>query len=176
MGKDAIADAALDIIAFEGMDKLTMSTLSSRLEINKASLYHWFRSKDEILEYVFQIGHKRLMAKGFRLSLEGEAEDVLGRAAEGWGEIFSSDDSLPYLRAVFSLKYSDERAMEEARAIKLMIHSQIEILISSLGKDDKFLSSLFSSLLLEHLESILEGDEEDFKKDAENFAAILSRN
>ena len=54
-GKDEIADAALDIIAFEGIDKLTMSTLAEHIGVNKASLYHWFKAKEDILEHIFQL-------------------------------------------------------------------------------------------------------------------------
>ena len=173
-GKDGVADAALDIIAFEGMENLTMNTLSKHLGVNKASLYHWFSSKDEIVEYIYRKGHERLMAKGFRLSLEGSPGEVLGRAADGWRNIFSSDDTLPYLRMVYSLRYSDERAEEEARAIRLMIQSQIDVLMSSLGVGDRFLPLLFSSLLLQHLESILDGGSDDFSGDAAAFARLVS--
>lgn len=173
-GKEAVADAAMDIIAFEGMDKLSMSTLAEHLGLKKASIYHWFPSKEEMLDYLFSKGHERLMAKGFRLSLEGSAEEVLGRAAEGWRGIFSSDDTLPFLRTVYALRYSDARAEEEARSIRLMIQSQIDVLISSLGVDDKFLSLLFSSLLLQHLEVMLEGGSDDFSRDAASFASLLA--
>ena len=159
-GKEAVADAAMDIIAFEGMDKLSMSTLAEHLGLKKASIYHWFPSKEEMLDYLFSKGHERLMAKGFRLSLEGSAEEVLGRAAEGWRGIFSSDDTLPFLRTVYALRYSDARAEEEARSIRLMIQSQIDVLISS--------------LLLQHLEAILEGGNDDFSHDAASFASLLA--
>ena len=167
-------DAALDIIAFEGLDKLSMQTLAERLGMNKSSFYHWFRSKDEIIDGIFREGHRRLMSRGFRLSLDGSLEEVLGKAASAWQEIFTDDDILPYLRAVYALKFSDPRAEEEARAVRLMIESQIEVLISSKGFQDRFLSSLFSSLLLQMLESELEGNHEDIEEAAWNFAKLLT--
>ena len=115
------------------------------------------------------------MHKGFRLELEGSAEEVLKNAAERWSGIFTSDDTLPYLRAVFSLKYTDERAEEEARALELMIESQIDVIMSALGYSDRFLSSLFSSLLLQHLEKILSGDDASCAEDASSFAAFLEK-
>ena len=68
----------------------------------------------------------------------------------------------------------DERAEEEARALELMIKSQIDVIINALGYQNAFLSSLFTALLLQHLESVLEGNEEDFRKDASSFAALLT--
>ena len=172
-GRNTIIDAATEMIAFSGLDKLTMQSLSEELGLKKASLYHWFRSKEEIMEAVFIEGHRKLMARGFRLNLEGAAGEVLERAAASWTEIFTADDVLPYLRVVFSLRYSDQRAEEEARALRLMIKSQIDVIISSLGFNDNFLSQLFSSLLLQHLELLLEGEEADFRQDAASFAGLL---
>ncbi len=173
-GKEEIIDTATKIIAFSGIDKLTMQSLGNAMGVNKASIYHWFHSKEEILEEVFREGHKNLMAKGFRLNLEGSEDEVLSKAANEWTGIFSDEDLLPYLRTVFALRYSDDRAGEEARALELMIKSQIDVIITSLGYSNSFLSSLFSSLLLQHLASVLEGNEEDFRKDAASFAALLT--
>ena len=174
-GRKDILDAALDILAFDGLDRLSMESLARKLGMNKSSLYHWFRSKDDIIEMIFTEGHKTLMSKGFRLTLDGSPEEVLTRAASEWQSIFTDDAVLPYLRAIYSLKFSDPRAEEEARAIKLMIESQIDVLISSLGYQDQFLSSLFSSLLLQKLESELEGNHEDIEDCTKRFAMLLGK-
>ena len=113
-GRDEIINTATEIIAFSGIDKLTMQSLGEEMGINKASIYHWFKSKEEILDEVFSYGHKKLMSKGFRLDLEGSSEKVLTRAADAWTRIFSDEELLPYLRTVFSLCYADDRAAEEA--------------------------------------------------------------
>ena len=173
-GKEEILDAALDILAFDGPDRLSMQSLAERLGMNKSSLYHWFRSKDEIIDMIFREGHRKLMAKGFRLTLEGSAGDILSEAASRWQSIFTDDGILPYLRMIFSMKFSDPRAKEEARAIKLMIESQIDVIISSLGYSDRFLSMLFSSLLLQKLENELEENHEDIEEYAKEFASFLS--
>ena len=172
---DSIIRKATEIIAFSGLDKLTMNTLSEELGINKASLYHWFSSKDEILDEVFREGHKVLMAKGFRLELDGSATQVLSRIAAKWTDIFSDDSLLPYLRTVFSLRYSDDRAEEEASALSLMLRSQVSVIMNALGENDEFLASLFSSLLLAHLQSMLDGNDEDLELDAKAFASLLEK-
>ena len=174
-GRKDILDAALDILAFEGLDRLSMESLARKLGMNKSSLYHWFRSKDDIIDMIFTEGHKTLMSKGFRLTLDGSPEEILTRAASEWQSIFTDDAVLPYLRAIYSLKFSEPRAEGEARAIKLMIESQIDVLISSLGYQDQFLSSLFSSLLLQKLESELEGNHEDIEDYAKRFAMLLGK-
>ena len=56
-----------------------------------------------------------------------------------------------------------------------MIRSQIDVLISSLGYKEGFISELYSALLIQHLERLLDGGDADFLKDARLFAALLRR-
>ena len=170
--KDDILRAATGIIAFEGIDKLTMGSLSEELGMAKGSLYHWYPSKEAILEEMFQWGHEKLMEKGFTLSLKGSALEILTKAFSAWAELFSSDDLLPYLRAVYALKWTDERAGEEERSIRLMVEGQMEIIMERLGQTE-FLSSLSSALLLSKLQSILEGEAVDAEALALSFSRLL---
>ena len=48
-GREEIIDAATRIIAFSGLDQLTMQTLAEELGMNKASLYHWYGSKEKTM-------------------------------------------------------------------------------------------------------------------------------
>ncbi len=172
-GKEEILDAALDIIAFDGLDKLSMQSLAKKVGMNKSSFYHWFRSKEEIIDMIFTEGHRKLMSKGFRLILEGSAEEILSAAAARWQDIFTDDGILPYLRMIYALRFSDPRAEEEARAIRLMIESQINVMMASLGLSDNILPLLFSSLLLQKLEAELEGNHEDIEGYARQFAELI---
>ncbi len=163
--KEDILQSALDIIAFDGIDKLSMTSLADKLGVNKSSLYHWFASKEDILEECFAYGHRKLMAKGFRLSLD---DDALIRASKAWQDIFTDPGLIPYLRTVFSLRYSDERAREEARAIKLMIRSQIEVIAGN-----SILSGLFSALLIEQLIAELDGEHQDIEDTARECLTLM---
>ncbi|HEX3612394.1 MAG TPA: TetR/AcrR family transcriptional regulator [Sporichthyaceae bacterium] len=49
ISKRAALQAALEIIDAEGIDALSIRRLADRLGVNGASLYHHFRSKDEII-------------------------------------------------------------------------------------------------------------------------------
>ena len=51
----------------------------------------------------------------------------------------------------------------------------IDEVAAQLGYSDRFLSSLFSSLLLQHLEKILSGDDASCAEDASSFAAFLEK-
>jgi AcrR family transcriptional regulator len=58
--KQAILDAALEIIREEGPGALNMRALAERSDYSAAGLYEYFGSKDEIIAKVCQQGHERL--------------------------------------------------------------------------------------------------------------------
>jgi AcrR family transcriptional regulator len=58
--KQAILDAALEIIHEEGPAALSMRALAERSDYSPAALYEYFGSKDEIVTAVCQEGHERL--------------------------------------------------------------------------------------------------------------------
>ena len=177
-GKDEIRDAALDIIAYDGIENLTMSTLAKNLGLTKAALYHWYTSKEEILDDIYSEGHRRLMKKGFKLSLKGNIEDVLMEAASKWEELFSDQEIMTYLRCVFSLHFCNEMARDEYRALSLMLKSQVDVIIDSIPneriqKNKAIISKLFSSLLISNLETMLDEEESNMKNDVIDFSKLL---
>ena len=68
--KQAILDAALEIIREEGPGALNMRALAERSDYSAAGLYEYFGGKDEIIAEVCQQGHERL-ASHMRLADPG---------------------------------------------------------------------------------------------------------
>jgi AcrR family transcriptional regulator len=58
--KDAILDAAREIISEDGVEKLSMRAIASRIDYSAAGLYEYFGSKDEIIAAVCLQGDERL--------------------------------------------------------------------------------------------------------------------
>jgi AcrR family transcriptional regulator len=54
LSRSSIVDAALGIIDSDGVAGLSMRRLASRLGVSGPSIYHHFRSKDEILEAIVE--------------------------------------------------------------------------------------------------------------------------
>ena len=163
--KDEILRTALEIVSIEGIDSLTINTLSSRVGLSKATMYHYFKSKEEIINEMLRRGHKRIMRNGFQLDLSGNKEDVLSKAAEKWENMFLDEENWHFLRAVFSLHFTLDAAQDEYRSLYLMLSSQASVIISSFDiKEERkrALVPLFSSALMMSLERILEDEEADF--------------
>ena len=58
--KDAILDAAREIISEGGIDSLSMRAIADRIDYSAAGLYEYFGSKDEIITAVCLQGDERL--------------------------------------------------------------------------------------------------------------------
>jgi TetR/AcrR family transcriptional regulator, tetracycline repressor protein len=59
LNEETVVDAALALIAERGLDGLSMRALGEQLGVEAMSLYHWFASKDRLLDAVAD----RLLAK-----------------------------------------------------------------------------------------------------------------
>ncbi len=176
--RDQIIKEASQIIAYEGMDSFSLSVLAERVGLSKATLYNYFRSRDEIIEAIIKEGHSAFMKKGFRLNLSGSVSDVLFSAASHWMDIFLSDEHTPWLRVVFSMHLVNGLCADEYRSITLMLASQAQVVISSFGLKVQYqntLTELFSSLLLSRLERTLEGEEINLEEDIGGMAAIIGK-
>ncbi len=174
--KEKIRKEALEIIAMEGIDKLTMSMLAKRLELSKATFYYYYKSKEEILIDVFREGHRRLMKSGFSLDMKMDTKKLFISIAENWIKLLDDDDNYLFLRAISSLKLVNEDAKEEHNAIKLMLKSQAETVSTKLETEKQNVAaSLYSSLLFSLIDGILSEEltEDDMAEQIESFIDLI---
>ncbi len=174
--KEKIRKEALEIIAMEGIDKLTMSMLAKRLELSKATFYYYYKSKEEILIDVFREGHRRLMKSGFSLDMKMDTKKLFISIAENWIKLLDDDDNYLFLRAISSLKLVNEDAKEEHNAIKLMLKSQAGTVSTKLETEKQnVVASLYSSLLFSLIDGILSEEltEDDMAEQIESFIDLI---
>lgn len=82
-----IVEAARDIVSEQGLDALSMRAIAERVEYSPATLYLYFRDKDELLREVVAEGFRRLgeesraqLAEVPEHGAAGERHRALGRA------------------------------------------------------------------------------------------------
>ena len=99
-----IVEAARDIVSENGLDALSMRAIAERVEYSPATLYLYFRDKEDLLREVVVEGFRRL-AEASRTQLEGvEASDpaaqhrALGRAYARFAL-----ENTAYFRVMFEL-------------------------------------------------------------------------
>lgn len=176
-GKNEIVEKAQEMIASDGLAGFSLSDLSKKLGLTKASLYHYIDSKEELLDTIYSAGHERLMRQGYRLRLDCSLEEALLSLISHWQEIFFSDGNYDYVRLLFSLRPTEERAQEEYSALMEMLDAQSEVVISHFlgSKTSPLVSKLFSALMKEELEKgLMEGESGDLERMVREFAALTS--
>ena len=102
MMKDTIFDAAGALLEEKGADGLTMDGVASRVGVATASLYNYFRDKNDLLQYTYNRMVEPFLPSG-RRSCQGKREcpaqvvrdrpDSLGtlRQAQGANEALGGD-------------------------------------------------------------------------------------
>lgn len=55
-----IVEAARDILSEEGLDRLSIRAIAERIEYSPATIYLYFRDKDELIREVVKVGFERL--------------------------------------------------------------------------------------------------------------------
>lgn len=59
--KQLILDAARDIMAREGVDKLSIRKITNALDYSPGIVYHYFKDKDEIVETLLKEGYGKIL-------------------------------------------------------------------------------------------------------------------
>lgn len=73
--REQIAEAALQLIATQGLAPLSMAVLARRIGIVPSAIYRHFESKDKVLDAVLDLLHKRLL--GNVKMVRGQTDDPL---------------------------------------------------------------------------------------------------
>ncbi|HET8655330.1 MAG TPA: TetR/AcrR family transcriptional regulator [Longimicrobiaceae bacterium] len=100
-----IVEAARDIVSEEGLDALSMRAIAERVEYSPATLYLYFKDKEELLREVVREGFRRL---GAYMRREVEAAGAGANPAEqhravGWAYVYFALDHTAYFRVMFEL-------------------------------------------------------------------------
>lgn len=72
--KERIFDASIDLFAQKGFDAVSLREISDAVGIKKPTLYHYFTSKDEILEKILEYPMKRVEKVGWH---DTETEELI---------------------------------------------------------------------------------------------------
>lgn len=85
--KELILQAASDIIGTEGIEQLSIRKIARKIEYSPSIIYHYFKDKEEILNYVMQRGYKKIVTAVSSIDTEGlSPEKVLSKMTKNYIE------------------------------------------------------------------------------------------
>ena len=76
--RSEIIDAAHELFQKKGYDKVTMQDVMNRLDIAKGTIYHYFRSKEQLLEAVIDKISEKMMSQ-----MQAAMDQTKGNALDG---------------------------------------------------------------------------------------------
>jgi len=82
--RQKILEEATGIVYREGVDRITMRALGDKLGYSPATIYLYFKNKDELLLEIAQHGFERLAERQLPAFREAHPRDALRRAARGY--------------------------------------------------------------------------------------------
>lgn len=103
--RQAIVEAARDIVSEQGLDALSMRALAERIEYSPATIYLYFRDKDELIRTVVHEGFARLNAamQEELLACGGGATATAQYAATGRAYARFALENTGYFRVMFEI-------------------------------------------------------------------------
>ena len=119
--KEEIIIRAAGIIRDEGYDRLTLSSLAAKLNMQKASLYYYFDSKEDLMDSIYTYFEEDCLHLGFSVDFSLSAEEIFSTALSHWKSIFSDRKRSCFISLIEQRKEVDERAFDDANAFYLMM-------------------------------------------------------
>ena len=126
--KNLIVKTTKEIIAEEGLDKVSVRKITNRMGYSPGSIYHYFSDKDEIIDYIFGLGYQEIiMSVANELNRKGNPREILDNALSAYmkiviknsleyKEIMSSNN--PLIKEKTSLLY--QGAAKNNRSIEMI--------------------------------------------------------
>lgn len=171
--REEIIIKSAELISSEGIQNYSMQSLAKEIGIKKASLYHHFSSKEEIIGAMHEYYHALLLKKGYRITLCDDLESNLKALIKHWQDLFFSPEMYDYLRLILSMRMNDEASYEEWHSISLTIEGQSQVIFEKHTTKAQIISPLFSSVLELELErALINGESDGLEKIADAFIAL----
>ncbi len=109
----AILNAARDLLAAGGLDAVSMRALAARIGLSATAIYHYFRSKEDLVDRVVQHGFQR-SEEYLRTAVDRFPHGSMERvAALGEAYIRFALENRQYFKIIFAIQPEAPRAIED---------------------------------------------------------------
>jgi AcrR family transcriptional regulator len=157
--RQVIIEAAVKVFKKEGYERASMASIARRVGGSKATLYSYFKSKEELFEAAMKTTVEGAAERILPL-LDVESEDVQGvleRFAEAYVAFVVSDEILPITRAIVSEGFTQELgAALYDQGPRRGIHLMAEFLAEEMRRGRMRSTDPITAAL--HLKGLIESD------------------
>jgi AcrR family transcriptional regulator len=176
--KQQLILSLLHLGSLKGLDNVSLSELAKENKISKASIFHHFSNREDLVSHLFAYCSKLAYTQQATISLGGTAQEVLLRAMDHWHEVYTKEPLSWFYRIVESEKLTHSEAGAISKTLGEMVDGQSRILLETLS-DTKRLDIeepdlaviTFSSTVQNFLSKAMVGNDPDIPWQEERFIA-----
>lgn len=166
----------LELGSRKGIDNVSIAMLAKENDISKATVFHHFASREEIVSSLFAYCRKLAYAQQITISFAGKASDVLFRAMDHWHDIYTTEPLSWFYSIIEAEKLIHSEASSIASTLSEMFDAQSRVLIEELSETGRLVVEdldlaieMFSATVQNLLSKILIGKEADLSWREERF-------
>jgi AcrR family transcriptional regulator len=174
--KQQLTLSLLRLGSIYGLDNVSLSLLAKENKISKASIFHHFSNREELVSHLFSYCSKLAYTQQVTIPLSGTAEEVLLRAMDHWHEVYTKEPLSWFYRIIESEKLTHQEAGAISKTLGEMVEGQSRILLESLCESGRLeieepdLASLtFSATVQNFLSKAMVGNDPDIPWMEERF-------
>jgi len=108
----AIVDVARTLFSKKGYSETSLSDIAKAMKFRKASLYYYFKSKDEILKHIFQMEHARGESVLESIPTDLDLKDTLYTIGTQHLKMFRDPKSVDFMRIMIGEGLKDGKIQE----------------------------------------------------------------
>ncbi|HKL58831.1 MAG TPA: TetR/AcrR family transcriptional regulator [Sphaerochaeta sp.] len=174
--KQKLILSLLELGSSKGIDNVSIAMLAKENDISKATVFHHFASREEIVSSLFAYCRKLAYAQQITISFAGKASDVLFRAMDHWHDIYTTEPLSWFYSIIEAEKLIHSEASSIASTLSEMFDAQSRVLIEELSETGRLVVEdldlaieMFSATVQNLLSKILIGKEADLSWREERF-------
>ncbi len=174
--KQKLILSLLELGSKKGIGNVSIAELAKANDIAKASVFHHFSSRDEMIAALFAYCRKLAYTQQITISFTGKASDVLFRAMDHWHDLYTTEPLSWFYSIIETEKLIQGEASAIARTLSEMFDAQSRVLIEELAEtgrleveDLDLAIEMFSAMVQNLLTKTLIGKEADLAWREERF-------
>ncbi len=174
--KQKLILSLLELGSKKGIDNVSIAQLAKENGLSKASVFHHFSSRDEMIASLFAYCRKLAYSQQITISFSGQASDVLFRAMDHWSDVYTTEPLSWFYSIIEAEKLIHPEASSIASTLSEMFDAQSRVLIEELAEtgrleveDLDLAIEMFSATVQNFLSKILVGKDADLPWREERF-------
>ena len=132
--KQRLILSLLELGSKRGIDNVSIAQLAKENGLSKASVFHHFSSREEMMASLFAYCRKLAYSQQITIPFSGQASDVLFRAMDHWHDVYTTEPLSWFYRIIEREKLIHAEASSIASTLSEMFDAQSRVLIEELAE------------------------------------------